>query len=250
VLARARPRTILCGMEASIANPPTPDTLWEQVARTRWGHYLSSAEESALNTAAASAHVGSALEIGCDGGRWSQMLASLGWSVTCVDVREEAVELCRTRMPFARCLLVASDEESFPVPAGSVDLLLVYEVPPVTNSEWFAAEAARVLKPGGVLACTISNPASLRGAVYRVRMPLSASRRKNKTYAGPSYREVWRTLEAQRFDLLFAEGLGWAPFSRGSDSRLITGFTRLEKVLGLRRLVRFSPLVIVVAKRS
>jgi hypothetical protein len=47
--------------------------------------------------------------------------------------------------------------------------------------------------------------------------------------------------------LLFKEGLGWAPFNRHSDSRLIPYFTWLEQVVGLRRLVRFSPLVVVVA---
>jgi SAM-dependent methyltransferase len=212
-----------------------PVTFWEHAAQKRWGRYLTSAEKAALETAASGVRPGTSLEVGCDGGRWSQLLAALGWSTICVDVKEEAVELCR-------------DDSSFPVADSSVNLLLVYEVPPVTNSPWFASEAARVLEPGGMLVCTITNPASIRAAVYRACTLVSASRRRWLiTYEGPTFQGVRRDLEEHGFNLLFKEGLGWAPFNRHSDSRLIPYFTWLEQVVGLRRLVRFSPLVVVVA---
>lgn len=234
-------------------NPSTPDTLpgtfWEEAAQTRWGRYLSSAEKAALETAASSGRPGTSLEIGCDGGRWSQLLAALGWSTICVDVREEAVELCRSRIPSARCLLVKSDDSSFPVPDSSVDLLLVYEVPHVTTSPWFVSEAIRVLGPDGMLVCTINNPASIRAAAYRACMLVSDSRRRWPVYEGPAFKHFRRDLEGNGFHLLLQEGLGWAPFSRRSESRLIPYFTWLERLTGLRRLVRFSPLVIVVARK-
>jgi SAM-dependent methyltransferase len=239
----------------SMANGPSntgtlSHTYWERAAQKRWGHYLTSAEKAALETAASSIPLGTSLEIGCDGGRWSRLLAELGWATICVDTREEAVELCRSRIPSARCLLAKSDDSSFPVADSSVSLLLLYEVPPVTNSPWFASEAARVLEPGGVLVCTISNPASIRAAAYRALTLVSASRRQWPTYEGPSFRDVRRDLEAHGFNLLHQEGLGWAPFNRHSDSRLIPYFTWLEQVAGLRRLARFSPFVVVVAKRT
>jgi SAM-dependent methyltransferase len=243
-------RTMLCSMPNGPSNTDSlPHTFWERAAEKRWGRYLTSAEKAALETAASSVRLGTSLEIGCDGGRWSGLLAALGWSTICVDVSEEAVELCRSRIPSARCLLTKSEDRSFPVEDTSVNLLLVYEVPPVTNSPWFASEAARVLEPGGTLVCTISNPASIRAAVYRARTLVSASRRRWRTYEGPTFQDVRRDLEAHGFNLLHKEGLGWAPFNRHSDSRLIPYFTWLEQVVGLRRLVRFSPLVIVVARR-
>jgi SAM-dependent methyltransferase len=226
-----------------------PVTFWEHAAQTRWGRYLTSAEKAALETAASSVRPGTSLEIGCDGGRWSQLLAALGWSTICVDVREEAVELCRVRIPSARCLLVKSGDSSFPVADRAVNLLLIYEVPRVTSSPWFASEAARVLERGGVLVCTISNPTSIRAAVYRAWTLVSKSRRQWPVYEGPPFQHVERDLEAHGFNLLLKEGLGWAPFSRRSESRLIPCFTRLEKVIGLRRLVRFSPFVILAARR-
>jgi len=234
-------------------NSRTPDalsgTFWEEAAQTRWGRYLSSAEKAALEAAASSVRPGTSLEIGCDGGRWSQLLAALGWSTICVDVREEAVELCRSRIPSARCLLVKSDDSSFPVVDSSVDLLLVYEVPHVTTTPWFISEAVRVLGPDGMLVCTISNPASIRAAVYRAWMSVSEARRRWPVYQGPSFKRVRRDLEENGFHVLLQEGLGWAPFSRRSESRLIPYCTWIERLVGLRRLVRFSPLVIVVARK-
>jgi hypothetical protein len=58
-----------------------------------------------------------------------------------------------------------------------------------------------------------------------------------------------RRLDAHGFEFLLTEGLGWAPFNRSSDARLVPLLTWLERVIGLRRLVRFSPLVVVVAER-
>lgn len=240
---------MLCRMPNGASNKDSlPVTFWERAAETRWGRYLTSAEKAALETAASSVRPGTSLEIGCDGGRWSQLLGALGWSTICVDVREEAVELCRLRIPSARCLLVKPDDSSFPVADSSVNLLLVYEVPHVTTSPWFAAEAARVLEPGGMLVCTVSNPASIRAAAYRAWMLVSEARRRVSIYDGPPFRHVQRDLEAHGFNLLLKEGLGWAPFGRRSESRLIPFFTWLEQVLGLRRLVRFSPFVVVVAR--
>src|SRR2546421_12626412 len=105
-------------------------TFWEQIAQTRWGRYLSSAEEAALRSAASSLRPGTALDVGCDGGRWSQLLVSLGWSIICADVGAEAIELCRARIPSAQCVLTEPDDKSLPVADGSIDLLLAYEVEP------------------------------------------------------------------------------------------------------------------------
>jgi SAM-dependent methyltransferase len=226
-----------------------PGTFYEELAQTRWGQYISSAEEATLLTAASRAGGGTAVEVGGDAGRWSQLLYSRGWSVTCIEVREDALALCQERMPSARCLLAKTDDKSWPLTDEFADLLLVYEVEAVTNSAWFLPEAKRVLKGGGILVTTFHNPATIRGAVYRVRTPFSPVRRRQRAYDGTSFRVTERRLEEHGFELLSAEGLCWAPFSRGSDSRLVPLFTSLERVTGLRRLVRFSPLALVVARK-
>ena len=232
-----------------VASAHSSDTFYEYAADTVWGRYLNAPGEAALRAAASSLGGGTSLDVGCDAGRWSQLLADLGFSPVCVDVREEALEICRRRLPSARCHLAQPDDVSFPVADGSIDLLLAWEVPPVTNAAWFAPEAARVVRSGGLLICTIFNPVSIRGLAYRCAMLVSPSRRKDRVYGGPSFARATADLDAQGFDLLSAEGLGWAPFSRLSNAPLIPFFVRLERVLGLRRLVRFSPFVVLVARR-
>jgi len=227
-----------------------PSTFWERVAQTRWGRYLSSAEEEALRGAASIVRPGTALDVGCDGGRWSHLLVSLGWSTICVDVSAEAVELCRARLPSAYCVLIQPDDRSFPVADKSIDLFLAYEVEPVTNASWFISEVDRVLSPDGILVCTICNGTSLRGALYRAHMALRSRRRRNHAYSGASFQDMRRELRQRGFDLLQQEGLGWAPFKRCSNARLIPYLVWIERALGLRRLVRFSPLVLVVAQTA
>ena len=63
-----------------------PRTFWEGVSHTTWGRYISGAERTALilsdklikfNTKPEI----SALDVGCDGGRWSMLLKKRGWKI-------------------------------------------------------------------------------------------------------------------------------------------------------------------------
>jgi hypothetical protein len=54
-------------------------TFWERVATTKWGHYISRMEERAILRAAFWAEKPTqALEIGCDGSRWSKFAFRFG----------------------------------------------------------------------------------------------------------------------------------------------------------------------------
>jgi SAM-dependent methyltransferase len=234
---------------ANRSNLDSTDTFWEKAAGTRWGRYLSNAESAALTDAVADVVPGIALDIGCDGGRWSQSLAERGWSNICLDVRPDAVERCRKRLPHASCLLADADDSSLPVADRSVHLVVAYEVAPVTQAPWFPPEAARVLDSGGLLVCTLYNRTSARGLTYRLLTQVDTRRREINPYGDRSYSRIRADLRAHGFELLELQGLGWAPFPRLSDSWLVPCFTWLERLAGLRRLVRFSPLIIVVARR-
>lgn len=127
--------------------------MWERVANTtRWGAHISAIEASAIAAAAALADPPSAaLEVGCEGGRWSVLLAHKDWSMTCTEVKSEPLRLCQRRIPGAKCVLVDSLSETLPCDSHSQRLLLCIEVPQVIGADWFLREASRVLAPGGVL---------------------------------------------------------------------------------------------------
>ena len=94
---------------------------------------------------------GAALEVGCEGGRWSMLLADAGRPVVCVDVDADALAVCASRIPQATCIRAEPGDRTLPGENGSVALVLVYEVRDVIEADWFPGEAARVLGPGGVL---------------------------------------------------------------------------------------------------
>src|ERR1044071_6096280 len=127
-------------------------TFWERAAESRWGKYVTKFEARIIDEARSLAGPpGEALEVGCEGGRWSKMLADVGWKMTCVDVSSDALKVCRERIPNANCVLARPEDSSINQPSDKFSLLLCIEVAPVVDSDWFLPEAARVLKKGGVM---------------------------------------------------------------------------------------------------
>jgi SAM-dependent methyltransferase len=228
----------------------TTDTRWEAAARTAWGSYLTDAEFRVLHQGLDLApETGGALEVGCEGGRWSKEILRRRGTVNCTDVDQQSLDLCSQRLPEARCIRVSPDDRQLPVGDGELGFMLVYEVTPVTNAPWFPAEAARVLERGGVLVFSHHNPASIRALAYRAAMLVGRRAKSWGFYGGPTYTAFRKSLRAAGFSVIHEEGLAWMPFPRDSDSSLVAPAVRAERLLGLRRLVAVSPWVLAVARR-
>lgn len=186
-----------------------------------------------------------AIEIGCEGGRWSMMLHDLGWQMTCVDVDAEALNICQARIPQARCVLTNRLDTRIPLDDCTVRLLLCMEVPAVLpNSPWIVDEACRVLKPGGLLVGSFHNLLSARGVFHHTTARLRGKQDDYRTcYL------LWRgMLRKKGFRFLHEEGLCWFPFRRASNSALVPVLTSLEQRCGLQRLPALSPFVLFVAQ--
>jgi len=238
--------------DPGVAGGPTH---WvEQIRNSRWGQYITERERRMLLAALARSHPGTALDVGCGSGAWSAVLHGLGWDLVCTDVDAASLAHCQAQLPDARCIQVPPDDETLPVASGEVQLLLVFEVNEVVESEWFVREAARVLSPGGTLICTYWNRTSLRGAAYRVAAKMRPNqvergvRRFQDFYRGPTYRAFRKELQTHGFELRHEEGICWFPFTRQSDSRLIPAAVVVERALGLRRLPTLSPWVLCAAE--
>ena len=231
-----------------------PQTQWEKVVTTRWGKYITSIERQAiLKAQGLFEKPTTALEVGSEGGRWTKLLDSLGWEMTCTDVNPEVLRMCQARVPRARCILVSSNGETLPCETASLDLLVCIEVLPVAQSEWFASEASRVLRPQGVLVTMVSNSLSVRGCAYRVFTAFDTNRKQFRDESGiysTTYRSWRKRLNEAGFGVKHEEGMCWLPFSRESNSPLIPPLTRLEQALGLRRLIALSPSVVLIARKT
>jgi ubiquinone/menaquinone biosynthesis C-methylase UbiE len=232
-------------------DPPIGVSDWERVSvGTRFGRYRISSQQRAVDLATSLlGNDGQALDIGCGEGRWSFELHRRGWRVVCADVKEDALEVCRSRIPDARIVPVNRESTKLPMSDSSARLVLALEVAAVTQAPWFPSEARRVLEPGGGLVFTFRNPWSWRGLVGKTRYRLSAGRRAgtDASYLGSSYHSFRRSLREQGFRIVHEAGTSWLPLTGRSDSRLVTPFAFIERALGLRRLVTFSPTVVAIA---
>ncbi|MCK5613807.1 methyltransferase domain-containing protein [Candidatus Pacearchaeota archaeon] len=225
-------------------------TRWEEVARnTTWGVYITEIEKRAILKACEFfKEPSTCLEIGCEaGGRWSGLLASLGWNMICTDVAPHMLQICQERIPSAQCILVQPNDTNIPCKTETIKLLLCIEVHPVINSDWFLPEAFRTLSHGGWLIATVSNSLSLRGVFYRTVHKF----KKDKTlwgYTHPYYK-FRRKITQAGFKVISEEGHCWLPFTRESNSPLVPSLTKLEQLLGLRSISCLSPQIVLTAQK-
>jgi ubiquinone/menaquinone biosynthesis C-methylase UbiE len=106
------------------------------------------------------------LEVGCGTGKNTGWLAERARRVIAMDFSPGMLEVARGRVPLERVTLIQHDiRERWPVDDASVDLVignLILEH--VSNVAPIFAEAARVLRPGGVMySCELHPYRQLRG---------------------------------------------------------------------------------------
>lgn len=110
------------------------------------------------------------LDIACGTGNTAIPLARSGCIVTGVDIATNLLEQARARAA-AEGLSVTFDEgdaEALPYPDASFDAVTtMFGAMFAPRPELVASEAARVLKPGGLLAMANWNPASFTGDMFR-----------------------------------------------------------------------------------
>lgn len=111
------------------------------------------------------------LDIACGTGNTAIPLARAGCIVTGVDIAPNLLEQARARAA-SEGLTIAFDEgdaEALPYADASFDAVTtMFGAMFAPRPELVASEAARVLKPGGLLAMANWNPASFTGAMFKV----------------------------------------------------------------------------------
>lgn len=222
-------------------------TYWEKVAETQWGRYISEIEKNTL----LKAHrlfdkPSTALEVGCEGGRWSRLLVGLGWNIIATDINPEVLNLCRVRVPSATCILVKATDTRLPCDTESVDLVVAIEPDVAMQSDWILPEADRVLRKNGLMVSVIWNHLSWRGIVPHIKCSIRGS----YDYYTYSYPQWKNRFHRSGLRIIYAEGMCWMPFGRSSNSTLVPFFTNMEKALGLRKLTYLSPWICLIAKKS
>lgn len=233
-------------MMTMISIPP-----WERITtQTRYGRYASYVEETLIKRALELLPVPTvALDIGCEGGRWTARLAEHGWQVIATEIRQDNLALCQQRVPSAQCVLVTPDQQTLPCADSSVRLILCIETP-VVHSEWFPSEVTRIMQPGGLMVAVCWNRSSWRGWLYHHATRLRASG-SSTAYGFPLAYPAFRArLRSMGWTFLSERGYSWLPFRRTSNNRLVPGAAWIEQGLGLHRLARLSPMIVFLARKE
>jgi 2-polyprenyl-3-methyl-5-hydroxy-6-metoxy-1,4-benzoquinol methylase len=224
-------------------------TYWDHVAQTKWGSYILEVEKRVILSYQAMAGTNAnAIDVGCGSGRWSKLLAGLGWNLTCIDADAHALAICKNNIPRAQCVLVDRTSNAIPAETNSAKLVLCIEVAPVLEANWFLPELNRVSKDGALFIGVHVNRRSWRGLMVRLRYFLTGSKDAS-VYYRTAYSNWRRGLESVGFEMIHEEGFCWGPFKRDSDSGLVPLWIRLERMLGLHRIPSISPWIVFVARK-
>jgi SAM-dependent methyltransferase len=235
---------------AAITEDKPSTTYWDRVAEsTTWGRYLTEIEKRVILKAEGWARrPGNALDLGCGGGRWSQMLAARGWKMTCMDVSRPTLAVCKRKVGAANFILSSPEDRNLPVASNSADLALCIEVIPLIEADWFLPEVHRALSDRGLFVGVYINGQSLRGIAWRLKRRLLNGWDGTEFYRS-SYSAWRRHLLWVGFEMLHEESCCWGPFTRDSNSPLVPACAKMERALRLNRVVTWSPWVVFIARK-
>ena len=169
--------------------------------------------------------------------------------MTSIDVNSQALAHCRRNVPTAQCLLTCTEDRTIPIATGSIELALCIEVFSLIEAPWFMPEVKRVLSERGLLIGVYSNRLSLRAMAWHLKHRLRNGDRSERFYR-TSYVDWRKSVLALGFEMMHEESCCWAPFSRSSNSPFVPACTMAERLLGLRRLVAWSPWITFIAKKK
>jgi ubiquinone/menaquinone biosynthesis C-methylase UbiE len=215
------------------------ETFWEKGNLTKMGIYITDVEMDFFFKCVDLTKPTNALDIGSGAGRFSIPLEEKGLHVISIDLHLNSLK--RLKFKNKAVNVVLSDARVIPIQENEVDLIVMVELIDIVHElQYVIEEIGRILKDGASLFLSFGNKSSIKGKLKSWR---------GKPYYH-SYRKVVTELEKAGFTIITRQGFNWLPFNRTSNSRLIPFMAKMEKLMGLRRVVRFSPWVMIYAVKS
>ncbi len=212
------------------------ETHWEIAARTRMGTYLTETETEFLLGAIDLPKCNLIVDIGSGAGKFSLLAAQTNAEVISLDLELHALR--RLRIKDRRIAVILADARNLPLKDELASAVLCFEVfDYIPELKMALSECSRILKRSAPLVFSFGNRSSLKSRLRQMS---------GKRYTH-SYSEAISVLEQLGFKIEKKKGYNWLLFGRTSENLLIPLLTRLERIIGLQKLTRWSPWVLIKA---
>lgn len=212
------------------------ETHWEMAAKTRMGKYLTQVETRFIQTSLNLASLNTVMDVGAEAGRFSQLNSNA--ETTSIDI--DSYGLKRLKLKTQKTHVIQADARKIPIKNETFDTIFMIEVLDyIPELDQAFMEAYRTLKPNASLIVSFGNKSSLKAKLRQLS---------GKSYQH-SYNNVTQTLTKTGFKIKRKTGYNWLLFGRTSQNPLIPALTKMERIIGLRRIPSLSPWVIVHATK-
>jgi len=215
------------------------ETHWEFAAKTRMGKYLTNLETDFISKSIdLSKENITVMDVGAEAGRFSLLAANSKATVVSVDVNSYALK--RLKLKTKQVNIIQADARHLPLRDEVFDVVFMIEVLDyIPELDQALTECKRTLKLNASCILSFGNKSSLKAKLKAMQ---------GKSYRH-SYKEAIQCLSKTGFTVKRKRGYSWLPFGRTSQSSLVPVLAGVERFFGLRRVVRFSPWVIIHATK-
>ena len=184
------------------------------------------------------------LEIGCGSGRITLPLNKLGLNIIAMDLNTAPLKSFQHKSKAVS--LIRGSALHLPFGDDSLDYVLAIQTLLNFDHESFLAECKRVLKDEGLVICQFLNRQSYKW----ILKTLLKGKQSLNGYSCSGHNEFLHEVVKHDFEVQALSGYNWLPFDRHSNSNWVNTASRLEELLRLDGLSRFSPWVLMAARKK
>ncbi len=213
------------------------ETFWEVAARTKMGSYLTKIETDFFREAINNPDYKLVCDVGTGAGKFSLIAVEKNLETVSLDIDLHGLK--RLRLKTRKVHLIQADARALPLKPGIADAVFSMEVLDyIPELDKVLTECRTISKNGAGLTFSFGNQSSFKSKVRNMQ---------GKNYMH-SYNEVIAGLNKAGYKILKKKGFNWLPFNRSSENISIPLLGKLERIFGFRRVVRYSPWVLMSAK--
>ena len=201
------------------------------------GKYLTRMETQFIHNSIDLSSINAVMDVGAEAGRFSQFPTE---NTLVISIDIDSYGLKRLKRKAKQVNAIQADARKIPLKNETLDAILMIEVLDyIPELHEALAESYRTLKPGASLIVSFGNKSSFKAKLRETQ---------GKSYMH-SYNSVMHTLLKTGFNVKKRKGYSWLPLGRTSQNPLIPTLTTAEKIFGLRKIPKYSPWVILHAKK-